>query len=93
MGCVSAFLFLSPNSILIIILRAVFALDVVSKDSSSVARAVYHDFVPLALERGTLKCKPDPLVAGEGLKDVQKGLDVQKKGVSAKKVVVSGIQI
>ncbi|BGP21154.1 zinc-binding oxidoreductase CipB [Rhodotorula toruloides] len=70
----------------------VFALDIVFKDSASVARAVYHDFVSSALEKGSLKCKPDPLIAGEGLKDVQTGLNVQKNGVSAKKVVVTGIQ-
>jgi hypothetical protein len=32
------------------------------------------------------------LVVGRGLRSVQHGLDVQKKGVSAAKVVVDGIE-
>lgn len=92
MGCVSR---LSKNALQSAdrsTARAVFALDITSKDSGSVARAVYHDFVPAALEKSSLTCKPDPHVAGEGLKDVQTGLDVHRRGVSAKKVVISGIQ-
>jgi hypothetical protein len=45
--------------------------------------------VPKALAKGTFKAKPDPLVVGNGLKSIQLGLDVQKKGVSAKKVIVT----
>ncbi len=32
---------------------------------------------------------PEPLVIGKGLEHVQAGFDAQKKGVSARKVVVS----
>lgn len=71
---------------------AVFAIDVALKEDAAVARAVYHDFVPAALKAHSLQAKPDPLVAGRGLESVQKGLDRQKEGVSARKVVVTGIQ-
>jgi hypothetical protein len=36
-----------------------------------------------------LKAKPEPVVVGNGLQDIQYGLDIQKKGVSAKKVVIA----
>ncbi|POY70580.1 hypothetical protein BMF94_6495 [Rhodotorula taiwanensis] len=70
----------------------VFAIDILSKDDARVAKSVYLDFVPRALANGSLKAKPDPLVVGKGLGKVQEGLNVQKKGVSAKKVVISDIQ-
>ena len=53
-----------------------------------IANAVWGDFVPKALESGQLKAKPDPLVIKGGLKEAQHGLDRQKQGVSAAKVVV-----
>ncbi|KAF2001629.1 GroES-like protein [Amniculicola lignicola CBS 123094] len=54
-----------------------------------VGAAIWAKFVPEALEKGTLKAKPDAIVVeGKGLEDVQKGLDRQKKGVSFRKVVV-----
>lgn len=71
---------------------AVFAIDIALKEDAAVARAVYHDFVTAALKAGSLQAKPDPLVVGKGLESVQKGLDRQKEGVSAKKVVVTAIQ-
>ncbi|BGP54933.1 hypothetical protein JCM8202_003443 [Rhodotorula sphaerocarpa] len=70
----------------------VFAVDIVPKDDGKVAKGVYLDFVPKGLKNGALKAKPDPLVVGKGLGKVQEGLDVQRKGVSAKKVVISDIQ-
>lgn len=53
------------------------------------AKAIWADFLGQALEEGTLVPKPDPLVAGHGLGEIQKGMDLQKKGVSARKVVVT----
>jgi len=49
---------------------------------------IWRDWVPKALETGLLKCVPEPLVVGKGLEHVQKGFYENKKGVSAKKVVV-----
>ncbi|GAA6021543.1 hypothetical protein JCM11491_006481, partial [Sporobolomyces phaffii] len=56
---------------------------------SDVAVAVYHKYVTEALERGSLQTRPDPLVVGKGLESIDHGLDVQQKGVSFKKVVVT----
>ncbi|GAA6019036.1 hypothetical protein JCM10207_006295 [Rhodosporidiobolus poonsookiae] len=67
----------------------VLAPNVVSRNNAAIAKAIYHDFVPRALETGALQAKPEPLpVEGKGLEAVQSGLDRQKEGVSARKVVV-----
>jgi Zinc-binding dehydrogenase len=56
---------------------------------NDVGKAIYEDYLPKALERGTFVCAPEPLVVeGVGLEYVQEGMEVQKKGVSARKVVV-----
>ncbi|GAA5867598.1 hypothetical protein JCM5296_006727 [Sporobolomyces johnsonii] len=67
---------------------AVFAVTVATTHAE-VGTHLYGTFVPAALENGSLKCKPEPLIVGKGLESVQHGLDVQKKGVSAKKVVIT----
>lgn len=53
------------------------------------ARAIWADYLPQALEKGKLAAKPDLIVAGQGLEAIEKGMDMQRKGVSAKKVVVN----
>lgn len=55
---------------------------------SEVGSLIYEEFLPAALEAGTFVAAPEPLVVGHGLESVQEAFDVQKKGVSAKKVVV-----
>ncbi len=52
---------------------------------------IWRKFLPKALDKGTIVPKPDPLIVGEELRSVQAGLDKQKKGVSARKVVISNI--
>ena len=56
---------------------------------TEVTYPLWKDWIMPALMRGVLKCAPEALVVGEGLEALQKGLDVQRKGVSAKKVVVT----
>ncbi|MCJ1282196.1 hypothetical protein MMC26_001519 [Xylographa opegraphella] len=56
---------------------------------NEVGPAIYSDFLPAALERGTYVAAPEPLVVGKGLEHIQAAFDLQSKGVSAKKVVVS----
>jgi len=56
---------------------------------NDVGRAIYVNFLPEALAQGTYIAAPDPYVVGKGLECIQTGFEVQKKGVSAKKVVVS----
>jgi len=56
---------------------------------NGVGKVIYEDFLPKALAEGTYLAAPDPIVVGKGLEYIQAGFDLQKKGVSAKKVVVS----
>lgn len=54
-----------------------------------VAEGIWRDFVFKALETGRLQPKPDPEVVGKGLEKVQEAVDTLKRGVSAKKIVVT----
>lgn len=53
-----------------------------------VGAKIWEDFVPAALETGKLLAKPDAHIITGGLDQVQAAMDLQKKGVSAKKIVV-----
>ncbi|KAH8690182.1 chaperonin 10-like protein [Talaromyces proteolyticus] len=68
---------------------SVHAASIVKEPHKKVSDAVWRDFVTKALENGHLKAKPDPEVVGKGLGDIQKAVDLLKKGVSAKKLVVT----
>ncbi|KAL9110646.1 MAG: hypothetical protein Q9227_004823 [Pyrenula ochraceoflavens] len=57
-------------------------------EEPEVAEKVWGEYVPEALEAGELVPSPEPLVVGKGLQSVQKGLDRQKEGVSARKVEI-----
>jgi NADPH:quinone reductase-like Zn-dependent oxidoreductase len=50
---------------------------------------IFEDFLPKALEEGSYVYAPEPLVVGKGLDKIQEAFEVLKKGVSAKKFVVS----
>ena len=67
--------------------KGVFAITIAT-EHKNVGKAVWGDYVPKALTDGSLKFLPEPLVVGKGLENVQKAMDKQKAGVSAKKVVV-----
>ncbi len=56
---------------------------------NGVGKMIYEDFMPKALAEGRYITAPEPYVVGKGLENIQAGFDVQKKGVSAKKVVVT----
>ena len=56
---------------------------------NEVSKLIYTDFLPEALEKGQFIAAPDPLIIGKGLEYIQPAFDIQKKGVSAHKVVVS----
>lgn len=57
--------------------------------NNEVGTMIYVDFLPKALAEGRYRAAPDPSVAGNGLEAIQAALDVQRKGVSAAKVVVT----
>ncbi|KAH8801803.1 zinc-binding oxidoreductase CipB [Xylogone sp. PMI_703] len=59
-----------------------------SLKDNRVGKAIYEDFIPKALRAKIFITAPEPLIAGEGLESIQQAVDLQKKGVSAKKVVV-----
>ena len=54
-----------------------------------IGKAIYADFLPAALKSGQFKPAPEAEVIGTGLKHLQAGLDMLRKGVSAKKIVVA----
>jgi hypothetical protein len=56
---------------------------------NEVSNIVYGEFLPKALAEGKYVAAPEPVVVGKGLEYVQKAFEVQKNGVSARKVVVS----
>ena len=56
---------------------------------NEVGKAMYEDFLPKALEQNKFVPAPDPQVVGKGLEYVQKAIVMSKKGVSAKKLVVT----
>lgn len=62
--------------------------NLVSKEPE-VVKAIWGEYVPAALEAGTLVPRPRELVVGRGLYFVQSGLDTNKAGVSAAKVVIT----
>jgi NADPH:quinone reductase-like Zn-dependent oxidoreductase len=57
---------------------------------NEVGPMIYDTFLPSALAEGRYKAAPDPIVvSGEGLAGIFTGLELQRRGVSARKVVVS----
>ncbi|KAL5333396.1 chaperonin 10-like protein [Aspergillus crustosus] len=50
---------------------------------------IYGTFLPSALKEGNYLAAPQPEVVGNGLEQIQPAIDQQKKGVSAKKLVVT----
>lgn len=56
---------------------------------NGVGKAVYADYLPQALAKGSFVPSPEPLVQGNGLEHVQAGIDRLMEGVSAAKVVVT----
>ncbi|KAH6666099.1 zinc-binding oxidoreductase CipB [Halenospora varia] len=53
-----------------------------------VGKAIWEDFLPVALKSGSYIPAPEPLIAGRGLESLQGAVDLLRKGVSARKVVV-----
>lgn len=60
----------------------------VALDDKYIGDVVWAQWVPEALQKGTLKAMPEAVVVKGGLEAVQEGLDKQKAGVSFGKVVI-----
>ncbi len=56
---------------------------------NEVADAIFRDFLPDALAEGRYRALPQASVVGSSLADLQAALDLQRKGVSATKLVVT----
>lgn len=56
---------------------------------NEVGPLIYEKFLPEALAQGRYRAVPEPFVIGKGLAYVQAGLEKQRQGVSAQKVVIS----
>ncbi|SFK38257.1 NADPH:quinone reductase [Amycolatopsis sacchari] len=56
---------------------------------NEVGPAIYADFLPAALARGTYRAAPEAVVVGNGLDRIPEALRRLKTGVSAKKLVVT----
>jgi len=57
--------------------------------ANEVGKAIWEDFLPQALESGRFRPMPEPQIVGKGLEHVQEAMDLNKKGVSAKKLIVT----
>ncbi|KAF5567605.1 zinc-binding alcohol dehydrogenase domain-containing protein [Fusarium phyllophilum] len=62
--------------------------DIVLLGSTDTGKRLWVDWLPGALEDGTMKCMPHPQVVGKGLHELQNAVDTIGKGVSGKKLVV-----
>ncbi|RMZ82273.1 hypothetical protein DV738_g1894, partial [Chaetothyriales sp. CBS 135597] len=58
-------------------------------DPHGVVAHVFVDFLPTALADRQFVPAPSPLVVGTGLDKIQEAMDVQMKGVSAQKIIVT----
>jgi hypothetical protein len=66
--------------------KFVWATDVMANKLGS---EIYEKFLPIALAERTFLAAPEPQVAGKDLEGIEDAFAVAKKGVSAKKIVVS----
>lgn len=53
-----------------------------------VGKAMWEDFLPEALRVGSFVPTPEPLITGKGLESLEGAINMQHKGISARKVVV-----
>ena len=69
-------------------IRGVLAFGTDATKDPVLATALWADYLPQALASGSFLPKPNPQIVGHGLEDIQEAMDMQKKGVSATKLVV-----
>jgi NADPH:quinone reductase-like Zn-dependent oxidoreductase len=66
--------------------KFVFATTIVE---NGLGKVLYGEVLPTLLASGKFVPSPEPQVVGSGLEKVQEAMDMQKKGVSARKLVVT----
>jgi hypothetical protein len=57
--------------------------------ANEVGPMIYESFLPKAMAEARYSAVPEPLVVGEGLDAIPPALDRQRRGVSARKLVVT----
>ncbi|HWD06089.1 MAG TPA: zinc-binding alcohol dehydrogenase family protein [Amycolatopsis sp.] len=60
-----------------------------SLKDNEVGPGIYADFLPAALAKGAYQVAPEPVLVGHGLDKIPDALEQLRKGVSAKKLVVT----
>ena len=60
--------------------------------NDEVGPLIFETFLPAALAERRYLAVPEPDVVGHGLEALQRGFEVQQRGVSARKVVISRLQ-
>jgi NADPH:quinone reductase-like Zn-dependent oxidoreductase len=63
--------------------------DASSVVDNEIGAAIYRDYLGAALAAGAYRAAPPPRVSGHGLAAVQTAFEVQRRGVSAAKIVVT----
>lgn len=63
--------------------------DASSVVDNAIGPAIYQDYLGAALASGRFRPAPPAQVVGVGLQHVQAAFDLQRKGVSAAKIVVA----
>ena len=57
--------------------------------NSEIGKHIFENFLPKALQAGSFVPAPQAEVLGHGHESIQEGFDRQRKGVSAKKLVIT----
>ncbi|MEI9973108.1 MAG: hypothetical protein WDO73_14285 [Ignavibacteriota bacterium] len=63
--------------------------DASSVVDNGIGPAIYRDYLGQALASRSFRPAPPPKVVGNSLHDIQAALEIQRRGVSAAKVVVA----
>jgi hypothetical protein len=60
-----------------------------ASQDQALGKAIYNDFLPGALESGSIKSAPRAEIVGHGVESIQKAVDILRDGVSGMKIVVT----
>lgn len=63
-------------------------ISVTALSEPEILDAVWRQYIPQAFAAGKFQAKPDAMILEGGLERVQDGINILRKGVSAKKVVI-----
>ena len=61
----------------------------IARKGNPIGKQVFVDYLEQALAEGSFVPAPEPMKVGHGVESIQEAMEVHKKGVSAKKVIVT----